>query len=69
VTDSPAMALKWRKSTRSGPKEVSCVEVAFAGKNTAVRDSKSPETGILLFGVQGWSHFLDAARGGEFGPH
>jgi len=43
--------LTWRKSSYSGPRDVCCVEIAFAGADTAVRDSKNPAGGSLLVGA------------------
>lgn len=68
MTGTPLTALNWRKSSRSGPRDVCCVEIAFAGATTAVRDSKNPDSAALLFGEEGWRRFLLAAKKGEFGP-
>jgi len=59
-------ALTWRKSSYSGPRDVCCVEIAFAGADTAVRDSKNPAGGSLLVGESSWRRFLTAARGEGF---
>ena len=53
--------LTWRKSSYSGPRDVCCVEIAFAGADTAVRDSKNPAGGSLLVGEAGWRRFLATA--------
>jgi hypothetical protein len=53
--------LTWRKSSYSGPRDVCCVEIAFAGADTAVRDSKNPDGGMLLVGAAGWRRFLATA--------
>jgi hypothetical protein len=51
--------LTWRKSSRSGQgSNGNCVEVAFAGPAVAVRDSKSPNAGALVFPSHGWLSFL-----------
>lgn len=53
--------LTWRKSSYSGPRDVCCVEIAFAGADTAVRDSKNPAGGSLLVGGSSWRRFLATA--------
>ncbi|SDP62134.1 protein of unknown function [Actinopolyspora xinjiangensis] len=57
----------WRKSSRSGsggPGGGNCVEVAFGDGFTAVRDSKSPETGVLAVPTAQWRSFLASVRAG-----
>ena len=58
----------WRKSTRSGPNDSNCVEVAdLAGTGaTAVRDSKDPGGPALLFGQVTWAAFVTGLRAGAF---
>lgn len=53
----------WRKSSRSGQDHTNgnCVEVAFSGPVVAVRDSKSPDTGVLTFPSLGWVSFRSTA--------
>ena len=55
----------WRKSSRSSGQGGNCVEVAFVGKLTALRDSKNPHGGVLLFDERCWQRFLSAAKRGE----
>ncbi|WP_092975599.1 DUF397 domain-containing protein [Actinopolyspora lacussalsi] len=58
--------LSWRKSSRSGsggPGGGNCVEVAFGAGFTAVRDSKSPEAGVLAVPAAHWRSFLASVRG------
>lgn len=56
----------WRKSTRSGGAD-NCVEVATATDlQVGVRDSKSPDDGVLVFGPDGWFEFIEGVRNGEF---
>jgi hypothetical protein len=43
-----------------------CVEVATTAGGVAVRDSKNPDGGALLFTASEWQSFIDAAKGGEF---
>jgi Domain of unknown function (DUF397) len=53
---------RWRKSSRSddggGTGGTDCVEVAFVGAGTAVRDSKRPAGPALVFDPRAWSAFL-----------
>jgi hypothetical protein len=56
----------WHKSTRSGGNGGNCVEVADLDTAVAVRDSKHPNDGMLLFDRSEWTMFLDATKSGEF---
>ena len=56
----------WHKSSRSGGNGGNCVEVANLDAAVAVRDSKAPDNGMLVFGRSEWSKFVDAAKNGEF---
>lgn len=50
---------RWRKSSRSiGGNDAACVEVAFIQESVAVRDSKSPDSGVLAFPADSWRRFL-----------
>ncbi|GDY31968.1 hypothetical protein GTS_36010 [Gandjariella thermophila] len=60
------LAAQWRKSSRSTSSGADCVEVSHWGGGTAVRDSKRPSGGALLFGPSLWAAFLTAAKGGVF---
>jgi hypothetical protein len=55
----------WRKSSRSAAAG-HCVEVAFVGQATAVRDSKDPDGPALVFTPAEWDAFLEGAKHGEF---
>lgn len=55
----------WRKSSYSGGNGA-CVEVATVGGRVAVRDSKNPNGGVLLFTPNQWTTFLNDIRRGEF---
>ena len=57
---------RWRKSTRSSPSCDNCVEVAFVGGAIAVRDSKNPDGGVLVFTPAEWDAFVDGTKDGEF---
>ncbi|MEV6513206.1 DUF397 domain-containing protein [Streptomyces sp. NPDC051642] len=53
----------WRKSSYSNPDGGNCVE--FAPNLPAlvpVRDSKNPDHGTLIFGVDAWSEFVSSAK-------
>lgn len=51
----------WRKSSRSAS-TANCVEVAADGPVVAVRDSKSPDAGLLVFAAHHWIRFLASLR-------
>jgi hypothetical protein len=58
---------EWRKSTYSSANGGQCVEVAAnLASLVAVRDSKDPDGGALLFTPEQWAAFLSGARGGRF---
>jgi hypothetical protein len=50
----------WRKSSRSGGtgNDGNCVEVALVAPAVAVRDSKRPNSGALIFDKTAWGRFL-----------
>lgn len=55
----------WFKSSRSTANS-QCVEVAFVDGSVAMRDSKNPDKGALVFGEQAWSSFITGVANGEF---
>lgn len=57
--------LTFRKSSYSSGKGQDCVEVADLPLGAAMRDSKRPEQGHLLFSAAEWEAFLDATRSGQ----
>ena len=56
----------WYKSSRSGGNGGNCVEVAHLEDIVAVRDSKNPDNGVLVFQRADWTTFVEAAKHGEF---
>ncbi|PKK12023.1 DUF397 domain-containing protein [Thermomonospora sp. CIF 1] len=59
-------SVAWRKSRRSYNGGANCVEVADAGQGIAVRDSKDPDGGRLVFSRGQWRVFAERVKGGEF---
>jgi hypothetical protein len=56
---------EWRKSSRSGGNGGQCVEVALNLPTVvAVRDSKNPQGGALVFSRAEWAAFIDAVKDG-----
>jgi hypothetical protein len=64
MTD-PLTNLDWRKSSYSNG-QANCVEVADAGQDIAVRDSKEPDGPVLVFGAGEWRAFVSGLTAGEF---
>jgi hypothetical protein len=57
----------WRKSSYSASNGGNCVEVArFPASAVAVRDSKNPDGGKLVFPADEWSAFVQGIKHGEF---
>lgn len=54
----------WHKSSFSTTEN--CVEVAELGSRLAVRDSKNPAEGVLVFAAAEWDTFIQGVRAGEF---
>ncbi len=55
----------WRKSSRSALSQ-DCVELSRIGARVAMRDSKSPDHGVIVLSDSAWRTFLQAVRAGEF---
>lgn len=62
--------LKFRKSTRSGPNDGACIEVAMGSDAVGVRDSKVPfgseADHILTFSPEQFASFRNAIKDGQF---
>lgn len=62
------MFTHWRKSSKSLHNPEQCVEVATARGKYGIRDSKNPDTGILILNRHQWAEFLNAAKHGRYNP-
>ena len=57
----------WKAATSCGPNGGNCVEVNLGARGSAgLRDSKSAAGPVLVFGIEYWRAFLDAAGSGRF---
>lgn len=59
-------AADWTKSSYSDNSGGNCVEVAPIEGGVAVRDSKNPNGGVLLFTVTEWTAFGAGLVAGDF---
>lgn len=59
---------QWRKSSYSGSNAGNCVEVAQLPGIVAVRDSKDPEGGALIFPPDTWRGFVAGLKEGRLRP-
>ncbi|MGH3391589.1 MAG: DUF397 domain-containing protein [Actinomadura sp.] len=55
----------WRKSSRSGTEQSTCVEVAELAGHIGVRDSKDPDGPKLTFDAADWRAFTRQIRASE----
>ncbi|MCX4505559.1 DUF397 domain-containing protein [Streptomyces anulatus] len=62
---SSSDAPSWFKSSHSGGNTTECVEAAYLGESTAIRDSKATEEGSLLFRPGAWRPFVSALQDGS----
>ncbi|MGI8332013.1 DUF397 domain-containing protein [Actinomadura scrupuli] len=60
--DCVEVAAVWRKSSRSADNGGDCVEVASLVGTVAVRDSKDPGGGALLFSREAFRRFTDQLK-------
>jgi uncharacterized protein DUF397 len=59
--------LTWRTSSYSSGQGGNCVEIADLPNGArAVRDSKNPDGGRLMFTATEWSAFTAGVKSGEF---
>ncbi|MEV4252343.1 DUF397 domain-containing protein [Spirillospora sp. NPDC049652] len=54
----------WRKASRSNEDGANCVEVAGTHRGVALRDSKTPEGGMLTLSREGFGAVLAAVKEG-----
>jgi hypothetical protein len=66
MTASDLVRAAWRKSSYSGHANSNCVEVAKADRSVAVRDSKNPGYGHLVFAGSEWRTFIRGVKEGQF---
>ncbi|MFW5420706.1 DUF397 domain-containing protein [Nocardiopsis sp. CNT-189] len=57
---------EFRKSSYSVGKGQDCVEVADTLRASAVRDSKHPGAGHLMFPADEWKSFIDSVKHNRF---
>ena len=55
----------WKKSTRSSG-DGQCVEVMITDEGVAVRHSKRPEAGLIVYTRAEWDAFTGGVKDGEF---
>jgi hypothetical protein len=65
MSEQPAgVSDSWKKSSFS--QEGGCVEVRAHGDRIQVRDSKDPDSAVLVFTTKEWSFFVAGVAAGEF---
>ncbi|MGQ4351702.1 DUF397 domain-containing protein [Streptomyces drozdowiczii] len=58
---------QWRRSSYSNGTGGECVEAAFIGDGTAVRDSKQPLQAQFRVSAETWACFVRSVRAHELG--
>ena len=64
-TNQPGSGPRWRTSTFSGANG-DCVQVAALGSQIAVRHSKRPDDGVLIYTRAELAAFIAGCKAGEF---
>lgn len=65
MTTPDFSSVQWRRSTYSDANGGECVESAIVAAYTAVRDSRHPDHGMLVFPNEEWRAFVRAAADGD----
>ncbi|WP_407937281.1 DUF397 domain-containing protein [Kineosporia mesophila] len=65
MCDSPAENVRWQKASASGLN--GCLQIGRVDPGRlAMRDSKLPNSGLILCSEAAWREFLRGSRCGEF---
>lgn len=59
--------VRWKKSSKSGPDNSQCVELAVPAEGLLVRDSKNPKGPSLRFSAAALGGLLSAVKAGRLG--
>jgi hypothetical protein len=66
IPEAPVLAdAQWRKSSYSDAGN-NCVEVARVAGGCAVRDSKNPDGGHMIFSADAWAAFVTEVKRGRY---
>lgn len=60
--------VSWRRSTRCGNSDGSCVEVPFLKVQVLIRDSMDPDGPPQVYSNTEWKPFITGVKQGEFDP-
>jgi hypothetical protein len=61
--------IQWYKSSYSNPNGNECIEVSSNDNAVGMRDSRNPDSAVLVFDHSEWANFLNGIAAGEFHPH
>jgi hypothetical protein len=65
LTSPEIRRLQWRKA-RASAGNGACVEVAHAGSQILIRDSRSQEGPVIHYPASSWHAFVGDAKNGQF---
>ena len=63
----PVIDAVWFKSSYSGGNATECVECAYTGDDTLVRDSKRADGHVVLVGTETWRAFIGGLKENTLG--